>query len=81
MAMTCSAPSRMALRIVICPTGPQPQIATVSPGWMSACTAACQPVGKDVAQEQELLVGNALRHLDVRRVGERHPQIFGLPPA
>ena len=46
MAMTCFAPSRIALRMVICPTGPQPHMATVSVGWMSHCTAACQPVGK-----------------------------------
>ena len=38
------------------------------------------PAGrKDVAEEQQLLVGDAVRHLDVRRVGERHAQIFGLP--
>jgi hypothetical protein len=36
----------MALRIVIWPTGPAPQIATVSVGSMSHCTAACHPVGK-----------------------------------
>ena len=79
MAMTCFAPSRIALRMVICPTGPQPQIATVSVGWMSHCTAACQPVGKDVAQEQHLLIGKAVRgYLDVRLVGVRHPDIFRL---
>ena len=35
MARTCFAPSRIALRMVICPTGPQPHMATVSVGWMS----------------------------------------------
>ena len=34
---------------------------------------------KDVGQEEKLLVGNALRHLDVGRVGEGDAQIFGLP--
>jgi hypothetical protein len=35
MAMTWRAPSNMAERIAIWPTGPQPQFATVSVGWMS----------------------------------------------
>ena len=46
MAITRLAPSRIAERIAICPTGPQPQIATVSSGWMSHWTAPCHPVGK-----------------------------------
>ena len=60
IAMTCLAPSRMALRIAIWPTGPQPQTATVSVGWMSHWTAACQPVGKMSHEEQHLLVGQAV---------------------
>ena len=46
IAITLEAPSRMALRIAICPTGPQPHTATVSSGSMSHCAAACHPVGK-----------------------------------
>ena len=40
MAMTRSAPSRKALRMANCPTGPQPQIAIVSPAWMLQNSAA-----------------------------------------
>ena len=37
------------------------------------------PAGReDIAEEQHLLVGQAVRHLDVRRVGEGHAQILGL---
>ena len=61
MAITCFAPSSTAERIAIWPTGPQPQIATVSVGWMSHWTAPCQPVGKMSAEEEQLLVGDALR--------------------
>src|ERR1044072_5157339 len=46
MAMTRPAPSRNALRIANCPTGPQPHTATVSPGWMLQFSAAMYPVGK-----------------------------------
>ena len=76
--MTCLAPSRMALRIAIWPTGPQPQIATVSVGSMSHCTAACQPVGKMSQRNSSFSSANAVRHLDVGGVGEGHAQIFGL---
>src|SRR4051812_7615628 len=38
------------------------------------------PAGReDVGEEQQLLVVDAVGHLDVRRVGERYPQILGLP--
>ena len=40
IAITFAAPSSIALRIVNCPTGPQPQTATVSSGWMLQCHAA-----------------------------------------
>ena len=40
IAITRSAPSRNALRIAICPTGPQPHTAIVSPRWMSQFSAA-----------------------------------------
>jgi hypothetical protein len=46
MAVTRPAPSIQALWMVNCPTGPHPHTATVSPGSMSAFTAAIQPVGK-----------------------------------
>src|SRR5690606_9314050 len=39
----------------------------------------CLPAGgKDVAQEQELLVGQPRGYLDMGGVRERHAQIFGL---
>ena len=44
--MTLPAPSRRALRIANCPTGPQPQIATVSPPFSPQKSAAMKPVGK-----------------------------------
>ena len=40
MAMTRPAPSIQALWMANCPTGPQPHTATVSPGSMSAFSAA-----------------------------------------
>ena len=40
MAITRSAPSMKALWMANWPTGPQPQTATVSPGWMSQFSAA-----------------------------------------
>ena len=40
MAMTRPALSSMALRMANCPTGPQPQIATVSSGWTLHCSTA-----------------------------------------
>ena len=46
IATTWRAPRRIAARIANWPTGPAPQIATVSSGSMSHCIAACQPVGK-----------------------------------
>jgi hypothetical protein len=36
----------MALRMAILSDRPQPQTATVSPGWMSHLMAACEPVGR-----------------------------------
>jgi hypothetical protein len=40
IAITRSAPSMEALLIANCPTGPQPNTATVSPGLMSQFSAA-----------------------------------------
>ena len=40
MAITRPAPSIQALRMANWPTGPQPQTATVSPGSISAFSAA-----------------------------------------
>jgi hypothetical protein len=38
------------------------------------------PAGReDVAEEENLLVRDSIRHLDVRRVGERNAEIFRLP--
>ncbi len=44
--MTLSAPSRKALRMANCPTGPAPKTATVSPRRISQFSAAMYPVGK-----------------------------------
>ena len=46
MAITRSAPSRNALLIANWPTGPHPQIATVSPPFKLQKSAAIKPVGK-----------------------------------
>jgi hypothetical protein len=40
MAMTFSAPSKYALWMANCPTGPQPQTAIVSPGLIWQFSAA-----------------------------------------
>ena len=59
MAMTRSAPSRKALRIANCPTGPQPQIAIVSPRLDVAEIGRHVAGREDVGQEQHLLVAQA----------------------
>jgi hypothetical protein len=41
-----AGPSFQALWMANCPTGPQPQIATISPFSISAFSAAIHPVGK-----------------------------------
>ena len=46
IAITLDAPITMADWIANNPTGPQPHTATVSSGWMSAFSAAIQPVGR-----------------------------------
>ena len=60
MAMTRSAPSRKALRMANCPTGPQPQMAIVSPRCDVAEIRGHVPGRENVRQEQHLLV--AIRH-------------------
>ena len=40
MAITRWAPSIQALWMANCPTGPHPQMATVSPGWIWQFSAA-----------------------------------------
>ena len=49
-------PSASALCTANSPTGPQPQTATVSPGSMSAFSAAIQPVGRMSERNSTLLV-------------------------
>ena len=79
IAITCLAPSRMALRIAIWPTGPAPQIATVSVGSMSHCTAACQPVGKMSPRNSTCSSVSPSGILTGADVGVGHAHIFGLP--
>ena len=65
IAITCLAPSRTALRIAIWPTGPQPQIAD-RVGRLDVALHRGLPAGReDVAEEQHLLVGQAVGNLDV----------------
>ena len=79
MATTWRAPNSTALRIAICPTGPQPQIATVSVVLDLALHGGLPAGRENVAQEQHLFVGQSVRHLDVRGIGERYAQVFRLP--
>src|SRR3954453_11247967 len=44
-----------------------------------ALNGGLPPRRENVAEEENLLVGKALRHLDLRRVGVRHAHILGLP--
>ena len=46
VAITRPAPMSLAEAMANCPTGPQPNTATVSPSLMSAISAPNQPVGK-----------------------------------
>jgi hypothetical protein len=49
-------------------------------GGLDVALHGALPAGREnVAQEQHLLVGQARGHFDVRRIRERHAQIFGLP--
>ena len=68
-----------AVMIAASPIGPAPTIATVSPGSTRAVQDA-DLVGRreDVGEEQHLLVGEPLRHLVDRGVGERHAGELGL---
>ena len=68
----------MALRIAICPTGPQPHTTTVSRRFDVALHGCLPASREDVAEEEQLLVRNALWHLDVRLVGKGHAKVFGL---
>ena len=61
-----------------CPTGPQPQMAMVSPGWILQNSARHVARRKDVREEQDLLVGQPVRHFDRSDIGIGHAQVFGL---
>ena len=63
------------------PTGPQPQIATVSPVSDLRVLGGHVAGREDVGQEQRLFVGDAVRHLDRADIGHRDAQIFGLAAA
>ena len=78
MATTCLAPSRMALRIAIWPTGPAaPDRDGV--GGLDVALDGGLPAGReDVAEEQHLLVREAVRNLDVRGIRKRNAEIFRL---
>ena len=78
MAITRSAPSRNALLIANCPTGPQPQTATVSPPFQVAEIGSHEAGREDIREEQDLLVAESLRHLDRADVGIGHAEVFGL---
>ena len=78
MAITRSAPSRYALLIANWPTGPQPQTATMSPGWMSHMLGGHVAGREDVRQEQHLLVRQVVGDLERPDVGERHARVLRL---
>ena len=74
--MTCLAPSSTALRIAIWPTGPAaPDRDGV--GRLDVALHGGLPAGReDVAKEQDLLVGQAVRDLDWVRIGIGHAHIL-----
>ena len=78
IAMTRSAPSRKALLIANWPTGPQPQIGDRVAALDVAEIGRHVAGRKDVGEEQHLLVGQAVRHLDRADIGIGHAQIFRL---
>jgi hypothetical protein len=75
--MTRSAPIRKALRIAICPTGPQPQIATASPRWISQFSADLQrpDVGKRHARVLCLASSVAAGHVGVAEESGRREAV------
>ena len=78
MAITRSAPSRKALLIANCPTGPQPQIGDRLAAFEVAEIGGHEAGREDVRQKQDLLVAQALRHLDRADVGVGHAQVLRL---
>ncbi len=60
------------------PTGPQPQTATVSPGWMSAVLRAHVAGGEDVGEEEDLVVGEIRLDLDGADIGEGDADVLRL---
>ena len=65
--------------IAASPTGPAPTTATVSPGSNRAVQHADLEGGReDVGEEQHLLVGELVRNLVHRGVGERDARVLGL---
>jgi hypothetical protein len=77
-AITRRAPRRKALRMANCPTGPQPQTASVSSGLITQASAAIA-CGEDIRQKQDLFVAESIRHLRWSDVGKWHPHVLSLP--
>jgi hypothetical protein len=72
IAMTRPAPSIQALWMQNCPTGPQPQTATVSPAAISAFSAAMYPVVKMSEKEHLLVTERIVLDFEWTHIGERH---------
>jgi hypothetical protein len=64
--------------MAIWPTRPQPQMAIVSPGWMLQKVCGHVAGRKDIRQEQNLFIGQPLRHLKWPDIGIGHAEIFRL---
>ena len=81
IAMMRAGVKSRAVMIAERPTGPAPITAMVSPGRTRPFSDAdLERGGQDVGQEEHLLVGEVLRELVDRRVGERHAGVLGLHP-
>lgn len=80
MPMTRPAPSIKALLIANCPTGPQPPHGHGIAGLYVAVLRRHVPRGENIGKEENLLVGQAIRHFDRPNIGKRHPNVLRLSP-
>jgi hypothetical protein len=60
------------------PTGPQPQIATVSPSLICAFSAAIVACWENVGQKECLLICDIVRNLNRPDISHGHAEVFGL---
>ena len=81
MAITRPAPNIHALLMANRPTGPAPHTATVSPGSMSACSAAMYPVGKMSVRNSTFSSGRCPGTLNAPKSANGTRTYSACPPA